>query len=102
MFDVRRSQLLPDVPALSEEVSVAGYAPTPVWYGFVAPASTPPQIIATLNGLINNAMSEPDVKARLLVLGAQQLIVGSEQFAADIKSEYEKAGALAKKLGTAK
>ena len=102
VFDVRRSQLLPDVPALSEEVSVPGYTPTPVWYGFVAPANTPPQIIATLNGLINNAMGTPDVKARLVVLGAQQLMVGSEQFAADIKSEYEKAGALAKKLGTAK
>ena len=102
VFDSRRSQLIPDVPAVSEEVSVPGYVPTPVWYGFIAPANTPAQIISTLNGLISNAMSAPDVKARLVTLGAQQISVGSEQFAADIKSEYEKAGELAKKLGTAK
>lgn len=102
VFDTRRSQLLPDVPAVSEEISVPGYVPTPVWYGFVAPANTPPQIISTLSGWINNAMSAPDVKAKLVTLGAQPLSVGSEQFAADIRNEYEKAGALAKKLGTAK
>lgn len=102
VFDSRRSPLLADVPAMSEEVSVPGYVPTPVWYGFLAPAHTPPQIISTLNGLITNAMNAADVKAKLLTLGAQQINVGSEQFAADIKSEYEKAGDLAKKLGTAK
>ena len=102
VFDTRRSQLLPNVPALSEEVSVAGYTPTPVWYGFVAPAKTPRDVLAALNGLIQNAMQTPEVKARLVVLGAQQINVGGEQFAADIKSEYEKAGALAKKLGTYK
>ena len=102
VFDVRRSQLLPDVPAISEEVSVPGYVPTPVWYGFVAPAHTPPQVIATLTGLINNAVGAADVKAKMATQGAAPISVGSEQFAADIKAEYDKAGALAKKLGTYK
>ena len=102
VFDSRRSPLLADVPAVSEDVSVPGYAPTPVWYGFLAPAGTPPQIISTLGGLITNAMGTAEVKAKLLTLGAQQINVGSEQFAADIKREYEKAGDLARKLGTAK
>jgi tripartite-type tricarboxylate transporter receptor subunit TctC len=102
VFDTRRSQLLPNVPSVSDEVNVPGYTPTPVWYGFVAPAKTPHEVISVLNGLIQNAMGTPEVKARLVVLGAQQISVGSEQFAADIKSEYEKAGLLAKKLGTFK
>ena len=102
VFDTRRSQSLPNVPALSEEVSVPGYTPTPVWYGFVAPAKTPREVITVLSGLIQNAMGTPEVKARLVALGAQQINVGGEQFAADIKSEYEKAGLLAKKLGTYK
>ena len=102
VFDVRRSPLLADVPAVSEEVSVPGYTPTPVWYGFLAPANTPPQVISTLSGLITSAMTTPDVKAKMLTLGAQQIHVGSEQFAADIKSEYDKAGDLARKLGTAR
>jgi tripartite-type tricarboxylate transporter receptor subunit TctC len=102
VFDTRRSQSLPNVPAVSEEVTVAGYVPTPVWYGFVAPAKTPRDVIASLNTMIQNAMQTPEVKARLVALGAQQINVGAEQFAADIKSEYEKAGLLAKKLGTYK
>lgn len=102
VFDTRRSQSLPNVPAVSEEVTVAGYVPTPVWYGFVAPARTPREVIAALNTLIQNAMQTPEVKARLVNLGAQQINVGAEQFALDIKSEYEKAGVLARKLGTYK
>jgi len=99
VFNTHRSPLLPNVPALSEEVVVAGYVPTPVWYGFVAPAKTPRDVIATLTGMIQNAMQTPEVKARLLTLGAEQISVGSEQFAADLKTEYEKASQLAKKLG---
>ncbi len=76
--------------------------PTPVWYGFVAPAKTPPEVITALNGMIQNAMQTPEVKAKLVTLGAQQINVGSVQFAADLKSEYEKAGQLARKLGTYK
>ena len=102
VMDARRSQLLPDVPAVTEESSVSGYAPTPVWYGFVAPAHTPPNVVATLTSLINNAMNTAEVKTKLQTLGAQATSVGSEQFAADIKSEYEKASELAKKLGTTK
>ena len=102
VFDTRRSPSLPNVPAVSEEVTVAGYVPTPVWYGFVAPAKTPRDVVAALNTMIQNAMQTPEVKARLVALGAQQINVGGEQFAADIKSEYEKAGLLAKKLGTYK
>ena len=102
VLDTRRSQLLPNVPSVSEEVNVPGYTPTPVWYGFVAPAKTPQEVISVLNGLIHNAMGTPEVKARLVVLGAQQISVGGEQFAADIKNEYEKAGLLARKLGTFK
>lgn len=102
VFDSRRSQLLPDVPAISEEVSVPGYSATPVWYGFVAPAKTPPQIVSAISTMVNNAMGSSDVKARLLTSGAQAITVSTEQFAADIKNEYEKAGELSKKLGTYK
>ncbi len=99
VFDVSRSSLLPDVPAVSEEVSVAGYVPTPVWYGFVGPAKTPPEVVNTLANLIRSAMDTPDAKSRLASLGARQIDVGHDQFAVDIKTEYEKAVALAKRQG---
>jgi tripartite-type tricarboxylate transporter receptor subunit TctC len=102
VLDTHRSQLLPDIPSITEKVSVPGYVPTPVWYGFVAPAKTPSDVIATLGGLIDSAMGTPEVKTRLETLGAQRIKVSNEQFGADIKSEYEKARALAKRLGTFK
>ena len=59
VFDTRRSPQMPDVPSMMEEVSVPGYVATPVWYGFVAPAKTPPEIVAVLGGWIQAAMSAP-------------------------------------------
>lgn len=102
VFDSRRSQLLPDLPAISEQVSVPGYVPTPVWYGFVAPRGTPSQVISVLSDMINASMDTPYAKTRLAALGAQRITVSNEQFLADLKAEYEKAGVLAKKLGTYK
>lgn len=100
VFDSQRSQLLPDIPAITENGGVPGYTPTPVWYGFVAPARTPEPVLHTLAGYIQSAMGSPEVKSRLTALGAQPIAVSNAQFAADIKGEYEKAGALSRKLGT--
>ena len=102
VFDTARSALLPNLPAITEEVSVAGYIPTPVWYGFMAPAKTPREAIAALSTLIQNSMETPDAKTRLAAMGAQRIHVSNEQFSADIRNEYEKAGAMARKLGTFK
>ena len=102
IFDKQRSPQMPDVPAMTEEVSVPGYVATPVWYGFVAPAKTPPDIVAALGTMIQNAMASPEVNARLVSLGAQLLPATTEQFTLEIKNEYEKSSNLAKTLGTAK
>lgn len=102
VFDSQRSQLLPDIPAITENGGVSGYVPTPVWYAFVAPAKTPESVIHTLAGYINAAMGSPEVKVRLAALGAQPITVSNAQFAADLKSEYAKASALTKRLGTYK
>jgi tripartite-type tricarboxylate transporter receptor subunit TctC len=81
---------------------VAGYVPTPVWYGFVAPAGTPPAVVDALNGYFVSAMQSPEVKEKLAALGAQGISVTNAQFTADLKAEYEKSTQLAKRLGTAK
>ena len=102
VFDTQRSPQLPDVPPMADEIRVAGYTPTPVWYGFLAPAGTPKEAVSTLNELIQGAMRSNEVKERLSGLGAQPIARTNEQFDADMKSELEKAGQLAKKLGTYK
>lgn len=102
VFDTRRSSIIPDVPAIGEELGVAGYVPTPVWYGFVAPAGTPRDVADTLNGYFTSAMQSPEVKEKLAGLGAQPISVTNAQFTADLKAEVEKSTQLAKRLGTAK
>lgn len=87
---------LPDVPAIAE--TVPGYD-SRGWFGWLAPAKTPREIIVRLNQEINRAMQLPDVKEKLVSFG---LIVQNEPpefFAQTIKSDYEKYGALIKKIG---
>jgi len=102
VFDTQRSSQLPDTPPMNDEVRVAGYTPTPVWYGFVAPAGTPKELVSTLNELIVGAMRSNEVRERLSALGAQPITRTNEQFEAEMRSELEKAGQLAKRLGTFK
>ena len=62
----------------------------------------PKEVIATLNDVIKGAMQTTAVKERLSAMGVQPITRTNEQFVAEMKSEYEKAGQLAKKLGTYK
>ncbi len=98
VFDTRRTPLLPDVFPIAEELRIPGYVPTPVWYGFVAPAGTPREAVDVLKRLIEGAMQTAEVKERMSGLGAQVINPTNEQFMADLKSESEKASQLARKL----
>lgn len=102
LLDVKRSPQVADLPTVVEELNIPGYTPTPVWYGFVAPARTPPEVVAALAELIQNAMNAPEVKARLATLGAQVTFADSARFAAEIKAEHDSSAELAKKLGLVK
>ena len=57
---------LPDIPAIAE--TVPGYSAM-VYYGMSAPKGTPPEIIATLNKAVNEALKDPALAARLHDLG---------------------------------
>jgi tripartite-type tricarboxylate transporter receptor subunit TctC len=61
-----RQDVLPDVPAMAE--FLPGYEASG-WYGIVAPATTPAEIVGKLNNEINLALADPDVKKRLTDLG---------------------------------
>ena len=57
------------------------------WVGFVAPAGTPKDIVATLNREIVHILAQPDMKQRLATLGFDPVGGTPDEFAARIKSE---------------
>jgi len=86
----------PELPLLAD--AAPGYD-SRGWFGYVAPAGTPPEIVRTLNAEINRAMRQPDVSEKMINAG---LIITTEspQFFGDLlKTDYEKYGKLAKDIG---
>jgi tripartite-type tricarboxylate transporter receptor subunit TctC len=84
----KRSPALPDLPTVAE-AGVPGYASS-AWFGLVAPAATPKDVVARLSAETARILQIPDVKARLADLGAEPIGSTPEQFAAHIKAEIEK------------
>ena len=93
----KRTSLLPELPTLAES-GVPGFE-VALRYGLVAPAGTPPAVIARLNKELNAALLTEDVKNRLATEGAESLPGTPEAYAADIEREELKWGGLVKKLG---
>ena len=83
----RRAAVLPDVPTIAE--TVPGYAMS-TWYGAVAPAKTPREIIVKLYQEMLKALAAPDVKERLASLGADIVASSPEETAAIFKADLAK------------
>jgi tripartite-type tricarboxylate transporter receptor subunit TctC len=64
---LQRSPLLPDVPTL-DEAGIKGYEVN-TWFGFVAPAGTPADVVTRLNGEIQKVLAQPAVREKLLAQG---------------------------------
>lgn len=84
----KRSALAPDLPTLAE----SGFPGFEVvgWFGWLAPAKTPKQIVDRLNGELVRILRQPEMKERLLGLGADPVGSTPQEFAAFIRSEHEK------------
>jgi tripartite-type tricarboxylate transporter receptor subunit TctC len=92
----QRSPALPDVPAVSE--LYPGFA-VDTWWGLVAPAGTPPDVINRLNKAYTEALSHPDVRARFSALMAETAPSTPDQFAAFMAQERTKYGPVVKTSG---
>jgi tripartite-type tricarboxylate transporter receptor subunit TctC len=92
-----RSPSLPDLPTISE-AGVPGYE-SAGWFGVVASAGTPEEIVTGLNRQINDILQSPDVKARLTELGAKPANLTPQQFLDFIRSDNDKWAKLIKERG---
>jgi tripartite-type tricarboxylate transporter receptor subunit TctC len=83
-----RSPALPNVPTVAE-TGLTGFEASS-WFGVLAPAGTPKDIVDRLSREIAKALATPEMKERLLNLGADPVGSTPEQFTAHIKSEIDK------------
>ncbi len=93
----KRVPLLPDSPTIAES-GVPGYAAS-AWYGVVAPARVPRDIIQKLNREINALLKNPEFREGMLARGAVPMGGSSEEFAAFMRQEVSKYAALVKESG---
>lgn len=93
----KRAAQLPDAPTVAE-AGVKGYESI-AWYGVMAPAGTPRDVVSLLNREMGRALNTPEVKARLTQLGSDTVHGTPEQFGAFIASEIEKWGKVVRASG---
>jgi tripartite-type tricarboxylate transporter receptor subunit TctC len=88
---------LPNVPTIAE----SGYKgfDTVTWFGLLAPAATPRDVVARINAEFNKALQNPELRKKLGDEGADPAGGTAEQFAALIKSEVPRWGLVVKESG---
>ena len=94
---VKRLALMPDLPTIAE-AGVPGYESS-TWFGPLAPAKTPREIILRLNTELLKILQRPDIKARFAAEGAEGLGSTPEEFGTYIKSEIDRWGRVIKAAG---
>jgi tripartite-type tricarboxylate transporter receptor subunit TctC len=93
----KRLANLPDVPTVAE-LGYPGFEAA-TWSGLVAPAGTPPEIIARLNAEVNKALGTKEMKHKLDEDGSTPLGGTPQQFAEFIRSEHAKWGTAVREAG---
>lgn len=85
-----RSPAAPDLPTI-EELHIPGLDQFDVssWFGVIAPAGTPDEVVNKLNAAIEAALRKPEVQERFANLGAQIEYTTPQQFGAFIKSQVD-------------
>ena len=92
----QRTPLAPELPAIAE--FVPGFEAIG-WYGLVAPAKTPPEIVAKLNTELVKLMGSADFRERLSTMGAVPYGTSAQEFGAHIRGEIDKARRIIKAAG---
>jgi tripartite-type tricarboxylate transporter receptor subunit TctC len=93
----KRVSALPNVPTLGEAGFPGGEST--FWLALLAPAKTPPEILAKVNAEVNRALSAPEVVERLAKLGTEPMSMSPAEADAFIRREYTELGAVMRAAG---
>jgi len=92
------SPALPGVPTVAAAANLPNYEASS-WFGLLAPASTPPEIIHRIQQEVAKSLSSPAVRERLMAQGAEPVGNTPDQFAAFIRAEHTKWAKVVKDSG---
>ena len=92
----QRSNALPDIPAMSE--TLRGFE-IDTWWGLVAPAATPREVVERLNKAFTAALQAPETQSRFAMLMAEPVGNTPEQFGAFMKKEWARYESVVKASG---
>jgi tripartite-type tricarboxylate transporter receptor subunit TctC len=92
----KRSSALPEIPAVAE--TVPGFEASN-WFGLMAPAGTPPEVVARLNAEAGKAMQAADVREKLAALGFEFQTSTPQEFSAFLRRETDKWAKVVKSSG---
>jgi tripartite-type tricarboxylate transporter receptor subunit TctC len=92
-----RSQAFPDLPTVAQS-GVPGYEVV-AWFGMLGPAGVPRQITAKLSAEAKRALQTPEVARRMEIEGTDIVGNSPQDFAAEVKAEFEKWREVVRKTG---
>jgi tripartite-type tricarboxylate transporter receptor subunit TctC len=93
----KRWPILPDVPSIAES-GYPGYSHM-TWIGLLAPTGTPREVIARLNKEVAAVLAQPEVRQRIMTIGAEPVGKSSAEFEAMLKADYEATQKLVAQIG---
>lgn len=94
----QRSAALPDLPTVEEAAGLKGFEASS-WFGLLAPAGTPPDVVNRIQQEVAKSLATPAMKERLATLGAIPSGNTPAQFAAMIEAEHKKWAEVVKASG---
>jgi tripartite-type tricarboxylate transporter receptor subunit TctC len=87
---------MPELPTVEEAGKLKGFEASS-WFGLLAPAGTPPDVVARLQGELARILRMPDIQAKLKGLVGEPGNLTPDQFAQYNRKEFERFGELIKR-----
>jgi tripartite-type tricarboxylate transporter receptor subunit TctC len=94
----QRSGAMPELPTIAEAAPLKGFDATS-WFGLLAPAGTPPAVVARIQQETAKALNSPEIKEKLLAQGAIPSGNSPQEFASLIDAEIKKWAVVVKASG---